>query len=102
MRFWLVVVVCACSSSHAQQPIGNRVPAGAGGGAFASIAGDWSGRGYQPDTESGWIVGLTLEPRAAVGDRVGTIKYPDLGCSGFLVRLPWTNDAQLRMREQPT
>jgi hypothetical protein len=48
----------------------------------------WIGTGRQPDAESEWAIEMKIRRDVAVGDRLGTIEYPSLGCKSDLIRLP--------------
>ena len=53
---------------------------------FASVAGHWEGIGHQYDDESDWEIVMRLHATAPIGDVIGTISYPSLGCAGELIR----------------
>jgi len=53
---------------------------------YATVTGRWEGIGHQYDDESDWEIVMRLHATAPVGERIGTIEYPSLGCSGELLR----------------
>ena len=56
-------------------------------GVYARVAGEWQGTGYQYDIDTRWPLVMTIRNEdVPVGDRVGTIDYPSLNCSGELTR----------------
>lgn len=49
----------------------------------ARYAGVWKGEGTQTGLSSGWAIAIALKP-GNIGDIIGTIAYPSLGCGGEL------------------
>src|SRR6266545_4550993 len=53
---------------------------------YASVAGRWAGIGHQYDDESDREIVMHLRASAPLGEVIGTISYPTLGCAGELIR----------------
>jgi len=88
VRIWTAVVLAAgCfRSAPPPPPISN-----AGGPAPRSATRAtevWIGTGYQADAETTWTIEMRIRRDAPVGDKLGTIEYPSLGCAGDLIRQP--------------
>ena len=71
---------------------------------YATVAGRWEGIGHQYDDDSDWEIVMRLHATAPVGEPIGTIEYPSLGCSSELVRKrerAGTFTVQERLLENP-
>jgi hypothetical protein len=71
---------------------------------FEGVAGRWEGIGRQYADEVDWEIVVRLHARAAIGEPIGAIAYPSLGCSGLLIRTrerAGTYTVQERLLENP-
>lgn len=68
-------------------------------GPFAAIAGAWVGDAVDKARRRATTVRIVLRADAPIGSVIGSFDYPDLGCGGDLVRLPWKADERL-LREK--
>ena len=71
---------------------------------YATVTGRWEGIGHQYDDESDWEIVMRLHATAPIGERIGTIEYPSLGCTGELLRKrerAGTFTVQERLLENP-
>ncbi len=66
------------------------------------VTGAWAGTAEQFNTRATWAVTMALSSAASVGDQVGTIEYPGLGCGGILRRMADEPALLLVMREELT
>ncbi len=53
---------------------------------YRDVAGTWRGIGFQYDDKSQWAIEMTVFARGNIGDVVGFISYPSLGCTADLIR----------------
>jgi hypothetical protein len=53
---------------------------------YATVAGTWRGIGQAYDTDEPVVIVMRLATTAPVGERIGVIAYPSLGCGGELIR----------------
>lgn len=83
---------------EAPAPAPRRVPAAS---PYREVKGSWAGVGYQYDIKSTWPIQMTLFERAEVGEPIGVLSYPSLGCTADLIREPERGDV-LVMREKLT
>lgn len=88
-RFTTLVLLTACLTAtlpapsiranepqtNATEPTDNTLP--------VRLAGIWKGEGTQTGVSGGWSISIALKP-GKVGDTLGTIAYPSLGCGGEL------------------
>lgn len=71
---------------------------------YATVTGRWEGIGHQYDDDSDWEIVMRLHATAPIGERIGTIEYPSLGCTGELLRTrerAGTFTVQERLLENP-
>jgi len=82
MRIVAVVLVGGCWTSA---PIASAPPLPRA--APKPQAERWVGTGHQYDDDSHWFIELVIDPTAQIGARLGTVRYPSLGCRGVLTRV---------------
>lgn len=72
-------------------------------GPYVELAGKWTGHGVQYDNGSDWDIELAFSAdNVAIGDEVGKVDYPGLGCGGVLIRRPERTDGTLVVLERIT
>ena len=85
VRIWVAIaLVGACFSSTQPPPTISNASTPVARPAIAEIE-TWTGTGYQPDAGR-WTIEMRINRAARVHERLGTIEYPSLGCSGELIR----------------
>ena len=89
---WAAFVSACWAGKPVPPPISNAAPAPTSITSHRNVE-RWAGTGRQFDNGMSWDMVLTLRPGAEIGEDLGTISYPSLGCSGRVIREPDEGDS---------